>query len=42
MTTANDVVVLGNLPLDDLYQLYEDVSDEMDRMQAQGKDGDDE
>lgn len=42
MTTANDVVVLGNLPLDDLYQLYEDVNEEMDRMQEPEKSGDDE
>ena len=40
MTTANNVVVLGNLPLDDLFQLYEDVSAEMNRAQPQRTDGD--
>jgi len=36
MYTANDINVLNNLPLCDLYQLFEDVNAEMSR-----RDGDD-
>lgn len=39
MTTANDVNVLENLPLDDLFYLYEDVSAELSKAAAPLKDG---
>lgn len=39
MVTANDVNVLNSMPLDDLYQLFEDVKEEMAQVQSSQKDG---
>ena len=39
MTTANNVDILENLPLDDLLQLYVDVSEELTKVKSDGKAG---
>ena len=39
MATANDVDILGNLPLDDLLQLYADVSEELTKAESDRKTG---
>lgn len=40
MVTANSVEELSRMPLDDLYELFDDVNDELSKAQISPEDGD--